>query len=355
MTDILGKNKCLLYGAGIEALYTAFKVVKEFSGKEEIVIPAYTADAVYIAAVKAGFRVKFCDMSLDSFNMNIDCLKDVVSKDTAAVVAVHLFGIPENMNKVTEITNRVSGFVIEDSAQALGSTYRGNPAGSMGDMSVISFNKGKNLPALTGGALLMDSEDMAAEAEKFYERTSLNFFKEVEMVLKAGAVSLLSRPLLYGLVYSLTSKFRKIPAKRKISPGPMPLVNQRLAFTLLKRRKNIFEVRRRKGNLLKQKLEKIADIRLPRFSSESKTVFNRFPVLIEDAKKRKVIKNRLMSEGIESNYYYDRPFYFDKEKIPKNAIYFSKHLLTLPSNEYMNKEKIKIVTKVFREVCGVST
>ncbi len=354
LKEILGRKNCLLYGSGAQALYVAFKILSKITKKEEVIIPAYTADAVYVAAKEAGFRVKLCDISLDSFNMDLEYLKMIVNEKTAAVVAVHLFGIPENMDRVFTIIKDYSGLVIEDAAQALGSSYSGRLAGSAGDMAIFSFNKGKNLPALNGGALLFDKKAMAVESQKFLKNNSTGFIKEIKSVLKAGGVSFFSRPELYGSLYNRLSKFRKVSAKRSIEPGPMPVSNKRLASSLLKRREEIFKSRRETGIKLLEGLKGVKDLRVPRISPNSNTVFNRVPVIIKNLKKKREIKKLLMESGIEANYYYNNPFYFNREKIPEKAIYFSKHLLTIPSNEFMSEENIKEVIDIFRKVLDVS-
>jgi dTDP-4-amino-4,6-dideoxygalactose transaminase len=264
---------------------------------------------------------------------------------------VHLFGIPEDMERVAEIAKKHSIFVIEDAAQAMGSSRDRRPAGSMGDISVVSFNKGKNLPALTGGAFLTDRKELAVEAEKIYPENGTDFLGEIKAAVKSAAVSLLSRPFFYGAFYSVTGKFREVPASvGDITPGPMPKVNRRLAVSLLKRSEVVFNVRRRTGALLLSKLDGTKGIILPRPDTASDIVFNRLPVLVKNEFHRELIKNRLFKKGIESNYYYKEPFYFKRKSIPENALYFSRHLLTLPANIFMKDEQIKTATKIFREV-----
>ncbi len=354
LRQFLGRRSCQLYSSGAEALYAAFRVLKKRARGKEVIIPAYTADAVYIAALQAGFRVRFCGMSMKTFNMDLEHLQKLVGPDTAAVVAVHLFGIPEDIFRIREILCSYPVFLIEDAAQALGSFLGGAGAGSMGDISIVSFNKGKNLPALNGGALLSDSPDLDGDPA-YSSGNCLGFLREAAAAFRAAAVSLLSRPAVYGMVHGLSSNYRQQPASEKIVPRPMPALNRRLAASLLCRKETVFRPRQTSGEVLRKRLEGIEGVRVPQPLPGTVTVFNRFPVLLNDSGKRCLIKKRLMDKGIESNYYYGRPFYFNRAPVPESAIYFSRHLLTIPSNIFMTSEKINEAAGIFREVCGVSS
>ena len=156
-----GRRYCFLTGRGAAAIYLALKALPIKTGK--VVMPAIVCPSPPNAVLYAGFEPIFCDISLEDFNMEISSLKTILSHydDVVAVMPVHLYGYPADMDAILELAKERGLYVIEDAAQAMGGMYKGRNLGSMGDLSVVSFGHTKILDAGWGGALLTDDPNLA--------------------------------------------------------------------------------------------------------------------------------------------------------------------------------------------------
>src|ERR1051325_2836087 len=128
---------------GTEALTIALRALGVGPG-DAVVVPSFTFSASAEAIPPTGARPVFCDVDPETFTVTADTVKAAMTRDTKAVIAVHLFG---NVAPVAEI-EALGVPVIEDTAQALGATLAGRHAGSLGRMATLSFFPSKNLGAL---------------------------------------------------------------------------------------------------------------------------------------------------------------------------------------------------------------
>ena len=150
-TGIAGKN-ILFFNYGRNALYSLFK--QKFSG-EGVIFPAFICPTLVWAAVKAGVRPHFADVSLEDFNLDIGLVSDKDIETSKALFLNHTFGIPADMD---EIRARLKGriYIIEDVAQALFARYRDKCVGALGDSVLVSMYK--QTPNINGAVLLTDSK-----------------------------------------------------------------------------------------------------------------------------------------------------------------------------------------------------
>ena len=160
-------------GNGTDALQIAFRAAGIGEG-DEVITAANTFVATVEAIVLAGARPVLVDMDPRTYHMDISRLEEAISPKTKAIVPVHLYGDPVDMDPVLEIAERRGVMVIEDSAQAHGATYKGRTCGSMGALSGFSFYPGKNLGAYgDGGAVTTQSEELAQKIRQIGDHGSL--------------------------------------------------------------------------------------------------------------------------------------------------------------------------------------
>ena len=354
LTEHTGADRCFFFRRGTEALYVLFKALMKVSERNTVIIPSYTADAVYAAAVQAGLRVNFCDMSLQSFNMDLTKLESVVDEDTLAVVGVHLFGIPEDMERISGILKGRGVFLVDDLCQAFGSRLRGCPVGAFGDAAVLSFGKGKNFTTVEGGALLtregMISDLVSGIYEELEDPGVLANLKYLAMSL---GLSILARPFPYTYARRLFADKREVPVEFSVVPGKLTGTQLRLGSGLMRDIDNIISARKQMGLQLYDALAGMEGLTLPEIA-EKDVAWNRLPVMVKDADKREVLRDLLLDDGVEANYYYNEPCYFDLTEgfagIYRNASYFAGHLLTLPSNVFLTDEAIGRIAHIFQDI-----
>lgn len=147
--------------SGTAALHLALIALNVGAGDEVITTPhTFVATAEPISLL--GARPVFVDIDPQTYNMDPNRLEAAITSRTKAIIPVHLYGQPVEMDPVLEIARRHALPVIEDAAQAHGSEYRGRRIGSMGEMACFSFYPGKNLGAYgDAGALVTNDDDLA--------------------------------------------------------------------------------------------------------------------------------------------------------------------------------------------------
>jgi len=140
--------------SGTSALHLALLAAGIGPGDEVITTP-FTFVATASAVCNAGARPVFVDIRRDSFTIDPDKIEAAITPRTRALMPVHLYGQPADMDPILDIARRYGLTVIEDAAQAHGAEYKGRRAGSMGDMGCFSFYPGKNLGACGEGGLVV--------------------------------------------------------------------------------------------------------------------------------------------------------------------------------------------------------
>lgn len=154
-------NHCIGVGNGLEALYLIIKAYNIGPG-DEVIVPANTYIATWLAITHAGATP--IPVEPDERTYNIDPLKieQAITPNTKAIMAVHLYGQPADMDPIKTLASKYSLKVFEDCAQAHGACYKGQKVGSLGDAAGFSFYPGKNLGAFgDGGAVTTNDSELA--------------------------------------------------------------------------------------------------------------------------------------------------------------------------------------------------
>lgn len=143
----IGTGYCIGCGNGLDALMLALKALDIGEG-DEVILPANTFIATALAVTYAGAKPVLVDPDIDTYNIDPALIEAKITDRTAAIMPVHLYGQPCDMDPVMDIARRHNLRVIEDCAQAHGARYKGKRVGTFGDAAGFSFYPGKNLGAL---------------------------------------------------------------------------------------------------------------------------------------------------------------------------------------------------------------
>ncbi len=160
-SSFIGSKYCVAVGNGLDALHLILRAY-EIGAGDEVIVPANTYIATWLAVSYAGAVP--IPVEPDEFTYNIDPSKieDAITPRTKAILVVHLYGQPANMDPIVQIAHQYKLKVIEDSAQAHGALYLDRKTGSLSDASGWSFYPGKNLGALgDAGAVTTDDPHLA--------------------------------------------------------------------------------------------------------------------------------------------------------------------------------------------------
>jgi dTDP-4-amino-4,6-dideoxygalactose transaminase len=156
-----GTSECIALNSGTSALHLALLAAGIGPGDEVITVP-FTFVASIAAILYSGARPVLVDIDPRSFTMDPAAIEAAITPRTKAILPVHLYGQPADMDPIMEVARRHGLIVIEDAAQAHGAKYKGRAVGSIGDMACFSFYPGKNLGAYgEGGAVTTSNPEYA--------------------------------------------------------------------------------------------------------------------------------------------------------------------------------------------------
>jgi dTDP-4-amino-4,6-dideoxygalactose transaminase len=168
----LGTPHCIGFNSGTSALHVAMRLLNVGPGDEVITTP-YTFVATSWAISYVGAKPVYVDIEELTMNLDSRLVKRAITPRTKAILPVHLYGHPFDVDPLLALCRDRRLPLVEDAAQAHGARYRGRPVGTFGEMAAFSFYPGKNLGALgEGGALVTARDDLAARARALREHGS---------------------------------------------------------------------------------------------------------------------------------------------------------------------------------------
>ncbi|WP_371372009.1 DegT/DnrJ/EryC1/StrS family aminotransferase [Sporomusa aerivorans] len=157
-----GVRHCVGVGNGLEALHLVLRAWDIGPG-DEVIVPANTYIATWLAVTYAGARPVPVEPDEKTYNLDAGNIAAVVNKNTKAIIAVHLYGQPADMDAINQVAQRYNLKVLEDAAQAQGAMYKGRFTGSLADAAGFSFYPGKNLGAYGDAGAITTNDDKLAE------------------------------------------------------------------------------------------------------------------------------------------------------------------------------------------------
>src|SRR5690625_2694056 len=137
---------------------------------DEIIMPSYTFVSTANAFALRGARIRFVDIEPETMNIDAAKIEQAITAQTKAIVVVHYAGVPCNMDAIMQLASAYHLWVIEDAAQALESSYKNQPLGSIGHLATISFHDTKNYTCGEDGALLINDETLIERAHIIQEK-----------------------------------------------------------------------------------------------------------------------------------------------------------------------------------------
>jgi dTDP-4-amino-4,6-dideoxygalactose transaminase len=162
IASYLGVGHAIGLASGTDALVLALRALDIGAG-DEVIVPAYTFFATAGTVISAGATPVFVDIDPVSYQIDVSQIRNRITSRTKAIIPVHLYGHPADMDSILELARSHGLKVIEDNAQAFGATYRGKKTGSIGDIGCLSFFPTKNLGAYGDGGMIVTNNPALAE------------------------------------------------------------------------------------------------------------------------------------------------------------------------------------------------
>lgn len=180
-----GDRPVRVFNSGTASLEIALRIAGIGPGDEVVTTPlSWVATSNVILAV--GARPVFIDIDPFTRNLNPDRIEEAITPATRAIMPVDLAGLPVNRDRLYEIAGKHGLRVIEDAAQAFGSSWDGRPIGSFGDLVSFSFHPNKNITSIEGGCLVMTTAEEAALAEQYRLQGVIRSGTDGMDVIRAG-------------------------------------------------------------------------------------------------------------------------------------------------------------------------
>ena len=272
----IGVKHAVATSSGTTALHLALLAAGIGPGDEVITTP-FTFAATGNAIIYVGAKPVFVDIDSDTYNINPKMIDEAVTDKTKAIMPVHLYGQPAEMDLINSSAKDHELLVIEDAAQAHGATYKGNKTGSLGDVGCFSFYPTKNMTTSEGGIITTDNEEIA----------------EKSRVLRAHGESERYTHVVLGYNFRMTD------------------VAAAIGIVQLKKLDKFNEKRITNAKYLIEHINEINGIKAPYVASNVKHVFHQFTIRVERSKRDELMRF-LNNRGIGTGIHYPKPIYEQK-------------------------------------------
>lgn len=268
-----------------------------------LALPAYSCYDVATAAVGADVPVILYDLEPRTLTPDLDSLRDAVDDGAVAVVVTHLYGIPVDMDPVLELTRQAGTLLVEDAAQAAGALYRDRPLGGFGDLSVLSFGRGKGTTGCGGGALLANSEKGESLVRRLEGGIYRSGFHGCGQMFGLLAQWLLGRPELYDLPASIPFlELGDTVYREPRFPRGMSALSAGTLNVTLEAAKRERVARQRRARRLRDLVRAERGLRQPEAPAASTPGYLRLPILAQEELHEVLTSKEAVYLGIMPGY-----------------------------------------------------
>ena len=163
--EYIGKDYGIAVSSGSAALDIAIRALNIGKG-DEVIMPTFTIISPAQSIVNEGATPVLVDCDPLTWNMDVSQIEAKISSKTKAILIVHIYGLPVDIDPVLELAKKYNLKIIEDAAEVHGQTYNGKRCGSFGDISIFSFYANKIITTGEGGMILTDDVELAARCQK---------------------------------------------------------------------------------------------------------------------------------------------------------------------------------------------
>ena len=322
VAEYTGVKHAVGVASGTDALTIALRAV-DIGPADEVIVPAFSFFATVGTVLSLGASPVFVDVNAETLLIDHTAIEEVITPKTKAIVPVHLYGQPADMDEILAVANHHNLMVIEDNAQAFGAEYRGRKTGSIGHLGCLSFFPSKNLGAYGDAGMITTNSDELAE--------------KVRMLRTHGW-------------------------KKKYYPeilGYNSRLDEMQATILRVKLKHVDEWNERRHELALEYSNLLAGLNLnpPVEASNRKHVYHLYVVRFSN---RDQVQRHLKEAGIASEIYYPQPLHLTTPCRPLGysegmfpvAEQASQELLALPLYPEMPKTQINIVVASIKNLLG---
>lgn len=174
LSEYLGVKHVLFVNSATSALELAFRV-KDFPPGSEVIVPDFTYTSTALGPLYNNLKIVLADVYADNGSIDVAKIESLITRNTVAIAPVDYAGIPADMDTINVIARSHDLYVVHDTAQSIGSIYKGRKTGTLADISTFSFHGTKNLTTGEGGAVVTDNDEIAARIRILREKGTDKF------------------------------------------------------------------------------------------------------------------------------------------------------------------------------------
>ncbi len=314
----IGVKHCVGVGNGTDALCLALKALGVREG-DEVITVTNSFIATSEAITNAGARIVFVDCHEATYNIDVGKIGERITKKTRAIIPVHLYGQPADMDPIMELARKHNLFVVEDCAQAHGAKYKGRNTGTFGDCACFSFFPGKNLGAYGDAGAVVTNDDEIA--------------KRVRM--RAN----------HGRIEKYNHEFEGVNSR--LDGLQAAILNVKL--------KHLERWTERRRTIAKRYDEELSgDVITPRVIPDVRHVYHLYVVRV---KKRDTLKEKMAASGVATGIHYSIPLpflrayaYLEHKTDEYPVSHFtSQEILSLPIHGSMEDDEVSYVIETIKQ------
>ena len=316
----IGVGYAVAVANGTAALDLALKALGIGEGDEVITTP-FTFIATANAILYQRAKPVFADIDPLTFNLDPDAVLELITPRTKAIILVHLYGQPCDMDAFVQIAEDHKLFLIEDCAQAHGAEFRGKKVGKFGDVGVFSFYPTKNMTTGEGGIVVTDRKDIAERIRRLRDHGQSSKYVHEEL----------------GYNFRMTD------------------IAAAMGRVQLKKLDSLNEKRIRNARKLIEGMKGLKSVEPPFVDSRVKHVFNQFVIKAEN---RDYLARKLHEMGIGTAVHYPKPVHHQPlyrslgypENICPNSIEASRIVLSIPVHPALSESEVDYIIQVLRDI-----
>lgn len=334
LAEYLGVKHVFYTNSCTTALDLAFRA-RKFPEGGEVLIPNFTYTSTALGPLLNNLNIKLVDVDPDNGNIDVNKIEEAITKKTVAIAPVDYAGNPADMDPIMEISSKYNLYVVHDTAQSIGSEYKGRKTGSLAHVSTFSFHGTKNLTTGEGGALVTDDDEIAEKVVYMREKGTNK--------------------------QSFLIDNRDRGYYEYVTIGNSYVQSNILGALGLSQLKKIDRLNARRTEIAEYYIEHLKDvqeIKLPKITEGAKTNWHIFYILVQPEHKYWIM-DALRAEGIQVNVHYTplhrNKFYYhlgNGEQLPNSMRFFS-GLLRLPIYPSLTDTETKMVVEAVKKVIGV--
>ena len=329
--------------------------------RDEVIVPAYTCYSVPAAIERAGLKPRLCDVDPTTLGIDVDALARHDFSRTLGVISANLYGVPNDLERLEQLCRERGALLLDDSAQSLGARLGARAVGAFGDAGLYSFDKGKIISTMQGGAIVCREGPLAAAVARRVAALPASAPAEAfGNFAKLVVYSVFLRPGLYGLIRALPfTGLGQTPYETRYPITTLTRFQSNVAARLLGRLDSLNDARRVNAARLEAALTDLPGVTLPSRPAGALPVFARFPLRIADAARRAAALARLDAAGIGATASYPSALCDVPEvatKLPAadrdcpGARAVAASILTLPTHAYCPPDLAARVREILAQV-----